>query len=308
MEMRACFAAELKRLMAQDERLCVLDADLGRANGTLSLHELYPGRAFDVGIAEQDLMSVAAGMASCGMIPFVTSFTPFATRRACDQVAISIAYAGMNVKIVGTDPGIAAEINGGTHMSVEDIGVLRSIPGIVIFEPVDNLALTRALPQIIAHDGPVYIRMFRKETPEILPPDCEVVLGKAITLRPGKDVTLIASGIMLAPSLTAAEELAKRDISAEVLGVHTVKPLDAQAVERSARKTGAVVTCENHNVIGGLYSAVAECLARRAPTPMAAIGIQDHFGEVGKMPALMQKFHMTAEDIAAAAEEVIARK
>lgn len=166
-EMRAVLADQLLEMMHHDPDIVVLDADLAKANGTLKLRDTYPERAFDVGIAEQNMASIAAGLSSYGFVPFIGSFTPFATRRICDQIAISICYAKQNVKIIGSDPGITAELNGGTHMSVEDIGVLRSIPGILIFEPVDAVQLAQALPQIVEYPGPVYIRLFRKETPQI---------------------------------------------------------------------------------------------------------------------------------------------
>lgn len=307
-EMRQVFGSILEEMMEKDERIVVIDADLAKANGTIKLRDKFPERAFDVGIAESNAASIAAGMAAYGFIPFVTSFTPFATRRMCDQITISVAYAKRNVKIVGTDPGISAELNGGTHMSMEDIGVLRSIPTMVIFEPVDNIQLAKAMPQIVDYDGPVYIRMFRKSTPAVFGDDYKFDLFKADTLREGKDVTLFASGIMVAESLKAVDMLKAEGIEAELINIHTIKPIDREAILKSARKTGAVVTCENHNVVGGLKSAVAEVLIEEYPVPLKAIGVQDHFGEVAKMDYLKKKYHMTAEDIVAAAKEVIAKK
>jgi transketolase len=307
-EMRAVFGEILDDMMAKDERICVIDADLARANGTFNLRDKYPDRAFDVGIAEANMASIAAGMASYGLVPFITTFTPFATRRICDQIAISITYAKRNVKIVGTDPGISAELNGGTHMSMEDIGVLRSIPNIVIFEPVDAMQLAKALPQIVAYEGVVYIRMFRKVAPAVFGEDYKFDLFKADVVREGKDVTLFATGIMVAESIKAAELLKAEGIEAEIINIHTIKPIDREAVIKSARKTGAVVTCENHNVLGGLKSAVAEVLIEECPVPMKAIGVQDHFGEVAKIDYLKKKYHMTAEDIVAAAKEAISKK
>ncbi|MGE5630110.1 MAG: transketolase family protein [Caulobacteraceae bacterium] len=308
MEMRKVFGDTLDKLMEKDERIVVIDADLAKANGTHGLRDKYPERAFDVGIAEQDMASIAAGMAAYGFIPFITSFTPFATRRICDQITISIAYAKRNVKIVGTDPGISAELNGGTHMSMEDIGVLRSIPTMVIFEPVDAVQLAKALPKIVEYDGVVYIRMFRKATPIVFPDDYQFELFKADTLRTGKDVTLFATGMMVKESLEAADMLKSEGIEAEVINIHTIKPIDRDAVIASARKTGAVVTCENHNIIGGLRSAVAEVLSEEFPVPAKAVGVKDHFGEVAKIDYLKKKYHMTANDIVKAAKEAIALK
>ncbi len=308
MEMRQVLAEVLSELMDKDERIVVIDADLARANGTAGLREKYPGRAFDVGIAEQNMAALAAGMAAYGLVPFIGTFTPFATRRICDQITISIVYAKRNVKIIGTDPGISAELNGGTHMSMEDIGVIRSIPGIVIFEPVDAIQLAKALPAILEYDGPIYIRMFRKATPAVFKDDYRFDLFKADMIKEGKDVTLFASGIMVNEALKADELLKAEGIDAEIINIHTIKPIDREAVAASARKTGAVVTCENHNIIGGLKSAVAELLAEEYPVPIKAVGVRDHFGEVAKMEYLKKKYHMTAEDIVKAAKEAIAMK
>ena len=307
-EMRKVFGDSLVENMEMDERICVLDADLAKANGTMDIRKIFPDRAFDVGIAEQNLAAVAAGLSSYGMIPFIGSFTPFASRRMCDQIAISIAYAKQNVKIVGSDPGISAELNGGTHMSFEDIAVLRSIPGIVIFEPVDAMQLAKAIPQIIDYYGPVYIRLFRKVAPAIFKEDYKFDLFKADILKEGKDVTLFATGIEVLEALKACEILAMEGITAEVINIHTIKPLDKETIVKSAMKTGAVVTCENHNVMGGLKAAVAEILIEEYPVPLKAIGVQDHFGEVASMDYLMKKYKMTAEDIVEAAKEVIKKK
>ena len=307
-EMRQVLGDILDAMMEKDERIVVIDADLARANGTLSLRDKYPERAFDVGVAEQNMTSIAAGMAAYGFIPFIGSFTPFATRRICDQITISVAYAKRNVKIIGSDPGVSAELNGGTHMSMEDIGVIRSIPGMVIFEPVDAVQLAKALPKIVEYDGVVYIRMFRKASPIVFGDDYEFDLFKADIVKEGKDVTLFASGIMVHEAIKAAELLKAEGIDAEIINIHTIKPVDREAVVKSARKTGAVVTCENHNVIGGLKSAVAEVLIEECPVPLKAIGVQDHFGEVAKIDYLKEKYHMTAKDIAQAAREVIKKK
>lgn len=307
-EMRQVLADELGKIMDKDERIVVIDSDLARANGTLSLRDKFPERAFDVGIAEQNMAAVAAGMASYGFIPFIGSFTPFATRRICDQITISIAYAKRNVKIIGSDPGISAELNGGTHMSMEDIGVLRSIPTMTIFEPVDEIQLKKALPQIIEHEGPVYIRLFRKAAPIVFSENYEFNLFKADVIKEGKDVTLFATGIMVKEALEAVEILKEDGIEAEVINIHTIKPIDRETIIASAKKTGAVVTCENHNVVGGLKAAVAEVLIEECPVPLKAIGVQDHFGEVAMMDYLKKKYKMTAQDIAAAAKEVVAKK
>lgn len=296
MEMRAVYAECMAKLMENDRHVCILDADLAKASGTRALYERFPNQMFDCGIAEQNMASVAAGLASYGFKPYIESFTPFASRRICDQIAISVAYAGMNVKIVGTDPGIAAELNGGTHMSMEDIGVLRSVPGVVIFEPVDNNQLKAALPVINDYDGCVYIRMFRKETPDVFPSDYKFELFSADKLRDGSDISIFVSGFLTKDVLNAAKKLSEEGISCDVINVHTIKPIDRETVIASARKTGNVLTVENHNVIGGLHSAVTEALAKEC-IPVHAIGVPDRFGEVGKLPYLREIMGFTEDNI-----------
>lgn len=308
MEMRKVFSSEMERLMGENEKIVYFDADLAKGIGTLNLHEKYPDRAFNVGIAEQNMTAIAAGISSYGYIPFITSFTPFVTRRACDQIAISCMYAQQNVKIIGSDPGISAETNGGTHMSMEDIGVVRSIPGIVIFEPADRTELKKSLPKIIEYRGTVYVRLWRKVLPDIYGEDYPFDLFRANAVREGKDVVLYASGFMVSQALKAAGLLQKEGISAEVLNVHTIKPIDAETVVNSARKCGAAVTLDNHNVIGGLGSAVMETLAANYPIPVETIGVRDRFGQVGKLDFLATEYGMTPEDICRAAKRAIARK
>ena len=253
------------------------------------------------------MASIAAGLASYGFKPWIESFTPFASRRICDQIAISICYAGMNVKIMGSDPGITAELNGGTHMSMEDIGVLRSIPGIVIFKPVDAVQLRAAMPVLDAYEGPVYLRLARGEQPAIFPEDYQFDLFRADVLREGSDLSIFVSGIQTRDCLDAAAELAESGISCEVVNVHTIKPIDRETVIASARKTGAVLTVENHNVIGGLRSAVLEALALER-IPVRAVGVEDRFGEVGKLPYLREAMGLTKEHVIEAAKEAVRTK
>ena len=294
-------------MMEKDRHVCVLDADLSKASGTRNLYERFPKQMFDCGVAEQDMASIAAGLASYGFKPWIETFTPFATRRICDQITISISYARQNVKIVGTDPGISAELNGGTHMSMEDVGVIRSIPGMVIFEPVDAVQLRAAMPVLGAYEGPVYMRLFRKTLPDVFPEDYKFDLFKADLLREGRDLSIFVSGFLTKDTLEAAELLKAEGLDCEVINVHTIKPIDREAVVASARKTGAVLTVENHNVIGGLHSAVLEALAQEK-IPALAVGVQDRFGEVGKMPYLREAMGMRLEDIVAAAKKAAALK
>ncbi len=305
MEMRTIYAECLALLMEQDRHVCLLDADLGRASGTLGLRSRFPRQIFDCGIAEQNMASIAAGLASYGFKPWIETFTPFATRRICDQVAVSVAYARRNVKIVGTDPGITAELNGGTHMSMEDVGVLRSIPGMVIFEPADGVQLRTAMPVLNEYEGCVYVRLCRKELPDVFPEGYRFDLFRADLLREGRDVTVFVTGLLTSDVLAAAEDLAAEGISCEVVNVHTVKPVDAETVLASVRKTGAAVTVENHNVIGGLHSAVLETLARER-YPVVPVGVEDRFGEVGRLPYLKKALGLTKEHIMQAAREAAA--
>lgn len=307
-EVRQVMAAGLVEAAHKDDRIVVLDADLMSCHSTKCFLEAFPERFINVGIAEANLIGVAAGMAAFGKIPFAFSFAPFATRRCYDQIFISVAYSKLPVKIVGSDPGVMAEANGGTHMPFEDMSIMRAIPKMVCFEPTDATMLAKALPRIIDYPGAVYIRMFRKKAEKIYDDSLDFELGKAVTLKEGKDVTLVASGIMVGRALKAAEELAAEGITARVVNVHTWKPIDEDAIVESVKATGAVVTCENHSTYGGLGSAVAEVVVEKCPAPMEFIGVKNSFGEVGKEAYLSEKFGLTVADIVAAAKKAIARK
>lgn len=308
-EIRQTLAQSLVECAKNDDRIVVLDADLMSCHATKCFKEAYPDRFFNVGIAEQNMIGIAAGMASMGKIPFTYSFAPFATRRCYDQIFISVAYAGLNVKMIGSEPGVAAEVNGGTHMPFEDMAIMRAVPKMVCFEPTDATMMQKALPEIINYPSAVYVRMFRKKAAKIYDETLDFKLGKAITLKDdGKDVTLIASGIMVERALEAADTLAKEGISARVVNMHTWKPIDVDAIKESAKKTGAIVTCENHNVFGGLGSAVAEVVSCECPVPMQMVGIKDEFGQVGKNAYLSEVYHITANDIVEGAKKVIKNK
>lgn len=307
-EMRDIYCDFMVEAAKTDKTICLLEADLMKSTKTQKFFELYPERSFDVGIAEANMVGVAAGLASAGLSPYCASFTPFITRRCFDQIAISVCYSNLNVKLVGTDPGICAEVNGGTHMSMEDAGIMRTLSNIAIFEPVDGVMLENALPQILQYKGPLYIRLFRKKAVKVFDTLNGRNMFEAIPLSSGKDVTIIASGIMVARAQQASAMLKEKGIEAGVLCVPSIKPLDKNAVIRAAKESGAVVTAENHNIIGALGSAVAETLAEEYPVPMQRVGVQDVFGEVGKLDYLSEKMKMRAEDIVAAAEKVIARK
>ena len=304
-ELRLAYSDSLIACAERDERICIVEADLMASASTQRFQQRFPDRTVNVGVAEANMVSVAAGLAAMGKIPFTHTFSPFAARRACDQVMISVAYARRNVKMVGSDPGVGAELNGGTHMCFEDIGILRTIPSMVIFEPTDSVQLKKVFPQIVAHDGPVYIRLFRKNAWSIYSENDTCALGKGNLLRPGKDVTLVASGILVKEVLEAAEMLAGEGVDAEVINISTIKPLDEEIILKSAAKTGCVVTAENANVIGGLGGAVAECVCANRPCPVRRVGVQDRFGEVGKLDYLQEALGLTAAEIAREAHAAI---
>lgn len=307
MEMRAVYAECLAEMMEKDRHVCVLDADLAKSHATYKMYQRFPKQMFNCGVAEQNMAGVAAGLASYGFKPWIESFTPFVTRRICDQVAISICYAGQNVKIVGSDPGITAQLNGGTHMSMEDLGVMRSIPGLLIFEPVDAVQLRAAMPVLNDYVGPVYMRLFRKECPAIFDEGYRFDLYKADVLREGCDLTIVVSGFLTHDVLQAAETLKAEGLDCEIVSVHTVKPIDRETLIASARKTGAVLTVENHNVCGGMHDAVLEALAAEK-VPILGVGVPDRFGEVGRLPYLRRIMGMTMDDILGAARKAAALK
>lgn len=307
-EMRAVLANALVEKAKTNERIVVVEADLMSCHATKVFKEAYPDRFVNVGIAEQNLIGISAGMASVGKIPFAFSFGPFATRRCYDQIFISVAYAHQNVKIVGTDPGVTAEYNGGTHMPFEDMALMRTIPHMVCFEPTDSIMLEKALGQIVDYDGAVYMRMSRKKMEKVYDDTLDFKLGKATRIRDGKDVTLIASGIEVARAIEAADMLEKDGISARVVNIHTWKPIDKDEIIACAKETGAIVTCENHNIVNGLGSAVAEVVVQNHPVPMKMVGVRDEFGQVGKNAYLSEVYHLTAQDIYASAKELVSSK
>lgn len=305
MEFRQALVKELKRLMEQDEKICILDADLSKPIGTANLYKQFPNRCFNVGIAEANMVGVAAGLSASGMKPNVFSFAPFSTRRALDQIMISVCYAKQNVKIWGTDPGITAEVNGGTHMSFEDIGCLRSIPGIVIYDAVDAVQLEQAVEQIQNYNGPMYIRMPRKTRPNVYNNDYKFDLFKADVINEGTDITIVASGTMVYEAKVAVEKLIEKGIKAELISANLIKPLDEKTILKSIIKTKHVLTCENHNVIGGLHSSVCELVCKEYPVKVSSIGIKDEFGQVGTYDDLLEAYNMTSKDIVEKVLEIL---
>ena len=307
-QLREIYVDLLIKYAKEYPELVIVEADLMKALKSTAFYDVYPERTINVGVQEANMIGVAAGLANMGKLPFTHTFTPFATRRVFDQVTLSVCYARMNVKMVGSDPGIMAQLNGGTHMSLEDVGLMRNLPGMVIFEPVDGVQLAAMMPQIIKHQGPVYIRLLRQEFDAIYEDDQTFELGKATRIIEGKDVSIFASGIMVKEALDAQKILSEKGISASVINIHTIKPIDKDMIIEEAKKTKAVVTAENHNIINGLGSAVAEVLVENCPTPMRRVGVKDHFGEVGKKDFLMEKFGLKAHNIVDAVLDVIKQK
>ncbi|HOL17345.1 MAG TPA: transketolase C-terminal domain-containing protein [Bacillota bacterium] len=307
-EMRRAYCDALIEAARENPRVVAIDCDVSYSMGTGPFYEAYPGRGINCGIMEAHAIGLAAGLSATGMVPFVHTFGTFATRRAYDQLFLSCAYQDLNVKIIGGDAGVTAQANGGTHMPFEDMGILRNIPGFTIIEPCDTVMYRTAVKYMARTYGNFYMRSSRRKTVRIYRDDAEFTIGKANLLREGEDVALLACGIMVYQALLAAEELEKRGISAAVADVHTIKPLDREAVCALAEKCGAVVACENHSMINGLGSAVAEVLAGEIPVPLEQVGVNDRFGEVGTQDYLMAKFALTAQDIVSKAIKCIGRK
>ena len=308
MELRKAYADGLARLMRENDKIFVLDADLAGAGGTKGLYKEFPERCVNVGIAEANMACIATGLAASGFIPFIHSFAPFSTRRIFDQIAVSICYSEQNVKIIGFDPGVHTTYNGGTHMCFEDVAALRTLPNIAVLDIVDGVQLSKALPYIVEHKGPMYLRFVRKQTEELFDDSYEFQFGKADKIQSGKDITIVASGTSLFDAKAAAKILKKQGISAELLGIHTIKPFDEDAIVKSAKKTGAVLTVENHSIHGGLYGAVTETLSANCPTLCDAVAVRDKLTQVGSLNDLKRDYGLTADDIVARAKALISKK
>ena len=307
-EMRQVYCETLMELADENQNIVVLDADLMSSMGMVAFAESYPERTFNVGVQEANMIGVAAGLSATGKIPYAHTFGPFASRRCFDQVFLSGGYAKNNIRITGSDPGVTAAFNGGTHMPFEDIGLMRNIPDITILEPVDTTMLKDIIKQISQPFGLFYIRLLRKNAIKIYEEGSIFRIGKAVDLVDGQDVTIIATGIMVNEALNAAVELESKGISARVINMFTIKPIDAEAIIKAAMETGAIVTCENHNIINGLGSAVAEVIVENYPVPMERVGVKDLFGEVGPESYLRERFGLTSREIINKVERVLERK
>lgn len=281
-----------------DTRIVVLDADLSKSTKTDTFKKKYPERFLNMGIAEGNMMATAAGLASCGKVVFASSFAMFAAGRAFEQIRNSICYPGLNVKIGATHAGITVGEDGASHQAIEDLAIMRAVPNMLVLSPSDAVETRHAVKAAIEHDGPVYLRLGRLAVPAIYEEDnFKFELGKGITVAEGSDVTIIATGLMVHAAVEAKDILAGEGISARVIDIHTIKPIDKDIIIKAAKETGAIVTAEEHNIIGGLGSAVAEILVQNCPVPMKMVGVQDKFGKSGKPGKLLEMYGLTAQDI-----------
>ncbi|WAA09736.1 transketolase family protein [Fervidibacillus albus] len=306
-EMRQVYAETILDLAKKDPNVISLDADL---MSSISMNKVSPqisDQVINCGIMEANMMGVAAGFSLTNKIPFVHTFAQFATRRAFDQLFVSLAYAKLNVKILGSDAGVTAEHNGGTHMAFEDLGLVRLIPNATVYEASDSTMLRKLLEQSYGEYGVHYIRTIRKKAVKLYDENETFPRGKGKLLREGKDVCIVASGIMVAEALQAANELEKKGIDAMVIDMYSIKPVDAELLTYAAEKTGLIITAENHNVIGGLGSAVAETLSEIKPVPVMRIGVREKFGQVGKVEYLKQFYGLTTNDIVNTALEKLGK-
>ena len=302
---RQAYGDALTELGRENENIIVMDADLSKSTMTAGFKKEFPERFFNAGIAEANMMGMAAGLALSGKTVFASTFAMFAAGRAYEIIRNSIAYPKANVKICATHAGITVGEDGASHQCIEDLALMRVIPGMTVVHPADAVSTRKLLEQIAAEDGPAYVRLGRLNIPVLYDENAEIQLGKGNCVREGSDVTVIACGLMVNEALMAAEKLEKDGISVRVIDMHTIKPLDEDIIVKAASETKAVITAEEHSVIGGLGAAVAEVLVRKHPVKMAMVGIQDRFGQSGKPPVLMEEYNITAKDIVKAVKETL---
>lgn len=305
---RDAYGKTLVELGRENDKIVVLDADLSGSTKTALFGKEFPERFFNVGIAEANMIGIAAGLAAGGMIPFASTFAVFAAGRAFEQIRQSVAYPRLNVKVVATHGGITVGEDGGSHQSVEDLAIMRSLPNMTVLCPADGPETAAAIRAVAAFPGPVYIRLGRGKVPVVFDGNYAFQIGRGVTLRSGSDLTFITTGLMTAQALRAADILAEEQISARVIHLGTIKPLDIELVLQAARETGAVVTAEEHSVIGGLGGAVCETLAEGCPVPVERVGLRDQFGQSGNADELLVHYGLTAPHLVEAAERVLKRK
>jgi len=305
---REAYGKILARLGGENRDIVVLDADLSKSTKTADFAQEFPERFFNMGVAEQNMLGTAAGLAAAGKIPFASSFAMFAVGRAFEQIRNSIAYPKLNVKIAATHAGISVGEDGASHQSVEDIAIMRALPDMTVIVPADATETELAVRAAVGINGPVYLRLGRLGLPVLFDDSYDFEVGKANIIKEGSDATVIACGLMVGPALEAAERLAGENIGVRVINMATVKPIDREAVIKAARETKAIVTAEEHSVIGGLGSAVAEVLVQTVPVVMEMVGLKDTFGESGPPAELLKKYGLTADDIITAVKKAIVRK
>jgi len=306
--LREAYGKTLLELGRQNQDIVALDADLSKSTMTQHFAREFPARFFEVGIAEQNMIGIAAGLACCGKIPFASTFAVFAPGRCFDQIRVSVAQSHHNVKIVTTHGGLTVGEDGMSHQAIEDLSLVTSMPGMTVIVPADAIETAQVIKTAAATKGPFYIRLSRMEWPVVNDESYQFKLGKAALLRQGKQATIIAMGLMVAPALEAADKMKLDGIDCRVLNMATLKPIDEQAIVQAARDTGAIVTVEEHLEHGGLGSAVAEVLAKTVPTPMQFVGVKDVYGQSGKPAELLEKYGLTAREIEQATRRVITRK
>lgn len=302
---RQAYGDALVELGANNKDLVVMDADLSKSTMTVGFSKAFPERFFNMGIAEQNMYGVAAGLAASGKTVVASTFAMFATGRAFEIIRNSIGYPHLNVKICATHAGVTVGEDGASHQAIEDIALMRSIPGMTVLNPSDGVSAKKAVEAAVAMEGPVYVRLGRAAVPIVYDEDMEFEIGKGLTVKDGSDVTIIATGIMVNEAIQAAEKLEAEGISARIIDIHTIKPIDEEIIIKAAKETKGIVTAEEHSVIGGLGSAVAEVTAKNAPAKIKMIGIQDRFGQSGKPDQLMKEYGLTADDIVAACKEIL---
>lgn len=305
---RDAYGKALVKLGEVNPNIVVLDADLSKSTKTDGFLKKFPERFIQMGIAEADMISTAGGLATAGKIPFASSFAIFATGRAYDQVRNTVGYAGLNVKIAATHAGVTVGADGGSHQSLEDIALMRAIPGMTVLNPADATETEKLIFAAAEYKGPVYIRLGREPMPTVFGEDYKPEIGKAVRLKEGKAATIIATGIMVERALIAADLLGQKGTSVRVINIHTIKPIDSAEIIKAAWETGAIITAEEHSVIGGLASAVSEVVVQNRPVPMEFIGVKDRFGQSGTPAQLMEEYSLNPEHIVAAVEKAIGRK
>lgn len=305
---REAYGNALARIGKSNTNIIVLDADLSKSTKTDTFKKECPDRFFNVGIAEQNLISVGAGLAAAGKIPFVSSFAMFATGRAFEQIRNAVCYPKLNVKVCATHAGITVGEDGATHQSLEDIACMRVLPNMTVVVPADEKETNAVIEWAAAYEGPVYVRLGRAGVDDVSPEEYTFTPGKSTQLLDGSDVTIIACGALVGPAVEASKALQNNGISARVINMASIKPIDVDAIVKAASETGAIVTAEEHNILGGLGSAVAEVIAAHKPVPVEFVGVQDTFGESGTPTELMTKYGLTTDDIVNAVNRVVARK